>query len=138
MEIQTELVTLGPDGTLKLPADVRRKLGNARRLSVISVGTSLVLAPIPEEWVDSSGRVLYYEGGLITRDPKIMFGTPVITGTRIPARTIAGFIQSGYSSSTVVEEFPQLTGAQVEAAVNFLGKRQRRSKKRREKARDSS
>lgn len=128
MVIQTTLVELTRDGTVKFPPDIRRKLRNQHQLSVTRVGTSLVLAPVPEQWTRATGRVVKYQNGLIVRDPKVMFGTPVIAGTRVPARTISGYVESGYSHEQIQQEFPFLSNEQINAALRFSQRRQRRNR----------
>ncbi|MBI4786199.1 MAG: DUF433 domain-containing protein [Chloroflexi bacterium] len=119
METRTITVEIARDGTLKLPPDFQRTLGDSRELSVTRIGSSLVLAPLPENWAHPSGRVTHYENGLVVRDPKVMFGTPVLAGTRIPVRTIWGYLDSGYSPAQIRLEFPFLTLEQIEAAKRF-------------------
>ena len=131
METRTITVEVARDGTVRLPPDFQRNLGDSRELSITRIGTSLVLTPIPENWTRPRGRVTSYEDGLIVRDPKIMFGTPVITGTRVPVRTIIGYLESDYSPAQIRQEFPFLTIAQIDAAKRFYQKQsKRRSSKR--------
>jgi uncharacterized protein (DUF433 family) len=74
------------------------------------------------------GRVIKYQSGLIARDPKVMFGTPVIAGTRVPVRTIVGYIESGYSPAQIQDEFPFLTDQQIDAALKFSRRPKRRTR----------
>lgn len=130
MEVRTVTVNIAPDGSVKLPADIRREWGNPRELGITRVGTSLVLAPVPEKWTQLGGRVIYYENRMIVRDPKIMFGTPVIAGTRIPVRTIVGYSKSGQSIEQIRDEFPFLTSEQIRAALHFQKRSSRSARKR--------
>ena len=57
--------------------------------------------------------------GRITIDVNIMFGTPVITGTRIPVRTVVKYLHSGYTPEEIINELPQLTLEDIEAVVDF-------------------
>ncbi len=120
MVIPTTIVDLERDGTLKLPRHIARQFRAQKQLSITRVGTSLVLAPIPTRWTRAAGRVVKYQNGLIVRDPKIMFGTPVIHGTRIPARVIAGYAAAKYSHDQIRNEFPFLSDAQIDAAIRFI------------------
>ncbi len=83
---------------------------------------------MPDKWARTTGRVIKYQNGLIVRDPKIMFGTPVIAGTRVPARTIAGYVESGYSPEKIRKEFPFLTEGQIDAAWKFARREQRQAR----------
>ena len=57
--------------------------------------------------------------GRITLDANIMFGTPVITGTRIPVGTVVKYLHNGYTPEEIIDELPQLTSENIEAAVEF-------------------
>ena len=127
MVIRTTVVELARDGTLRLPLAIRRGLRKQNRLSVTRIGTSVVLAPMPERWTQPSGRVSKYERGLILRNPKVMFGTPVIAGTRVPVRTIVGYLESGISPTKIRKELPFLTVAQIEAAARYHRKQARQT-----------
>lgn len=55
----------------------------------------------------------------ISRDPMIMAGVPCIKGTRIPAATVVAYVGEGQSPEDIAREFPQLTVADVRAALSF-------------------
>ena len=128
MVIQTTIVEMTRDGTLKLPPKIRHAFRHPQQLSITRIGTSLVLAPIPDQWTRTAGRVIKYQNGLVVRDPKIMFGTPVIAGTRVPARTIAGYVEAGYSPEDIRKEFPFLTDRQINAAWEFTRREKRQAR----------
>lgn len=46
---------------------------------------------------------------LIVKDPEILGGTPVITGTRIPVTLLARLIKVGYTDKIINYEYPSLT-----------------------------
>ena len=52
-------------------------------------------------------------------DHRIMGGVPCITGTRIPVATIVGLVAEGLTVGQIVAEYPQLTAADVRAALEF-------------------
>jgi uncharacterized protein (DUF433 family) len=58
-------------------------------------------------------------GTLITRDPKIRGGRPIIAGTGTTVRRVVGLYQEGLSPEEIDEELPQLTIAQVYAALSY-------------------
>ena len=43
---------------------------------------------------------------LITSDPKILNGTPVFKGTRVPIRTLFDYLSDGLSLEYFLESFP--------------------------------
>jgi uncharacterized protein (DUF433 family) len=55
----------------------------------------------------------------ITIDPKIMFGKPVIRGTRVPVELILRKIGEGMSEQEILVHHPQLTVDDIHAAAAF-------------------
>lgn len=50
---------------------------------------------------------------VISRDPEIMGGTPVFSGTRVPVQTLLDYLEAGESIDEFVEGFPTVTREQV-------------------------
>jgi uncharacterized protein (DUF433 family) len=59
---------------------------------------------------------------LIESNPKIMFGKPVIKGTRITVELILEKIANGESVEAILSSYPHLTREQVLACVDFARK----------------
>jgi uncharacterized protein (DUF433 family) len=55
----------------------------------------------------------------ITASPRIAGGAPIIQGTRIAVRAIAGYYQLGMSVDDILQSLPHLTQSQVHAALTF-------------------
>ena len=55
----------------------------------------------------------------ISIDPNICFGKPCIRGTRIWVSLILDFLASGTSIEELLEEYPQLTRADILAAIAY-------------------
>jgi uncharacterized protein (DUF433 family) len=55
----------------------------------------------------------------IAMNPKIMFGKPVITGTRIPVELILRKLGAGLSPEAITAQHPDLTMEDIRAAVAF-------------------
>jgi uncharacterized protein (DUF433 family) len=53
-------------------------------------------------------------------DPAVAFGKPVIRGTRVPVYLIADVVEDGATSSEIVDDYPELTEADVAAALAFV------------------
>ena len=51
--------------------------------------------------------------------PRIAGGAPIIQGTRIAVRAIAGYYQLGMSVDEILQSLPHLTQSQVHAALTF-------------------
>lgn len=58
----------------------------------------------------------------ITINPKIMFGKPVITGTRIPVEIILDKLEVGQTTEEILQDYPRLTEADIKAAVAYANK----------------
>jgi len=54
---------------------------------------------------------------VISSNPKVMGGTPVFRGTRVPVQTLVEYLESGESISDFLEGFPTVTKKQV---ITFL------------------
>ena len=59
------------------------------------------------------------ENSHIVVDPNICSGKPCIRGTRIMVTNILGMMAGGYSVRRVVESYPELTKADVSAALEY-------------------
>lgn len=55
----------------------------------------------------------------ITRNPDVMWGQYVISGTRIPVTAINNFARRNYSAQEIQREYPSLSIAQINAAIAF-------------------
>jgi uncharacterized protein (DUF433 family) len=56
-------------------------------------------------------------GNVILSDPEIMGGTPVFTGTRVPAKTLFDYLESGHSLDEFLDDFPSVDRQQVAIAL---------------------
>lgn len=59
---------------------------------------------------------------LITQNPDILGGKPVIAGTRLSVETILELISSGMEKEEIIKEYPFLTKKQIQAAVKYAAK----------------
>ena len=60
---------------------------------------------------------------IISASPRIMGGTPVFTGTRVPAQTLLDYLKAGESIDDFLDGFPTVTREQVIALLEEAGKR---------------
>lgn len=63
---------------------------------------------------------------IINRDPEILGGTPVFTGTRVPVSAIFDYLEAGDSLDEFLDDFPSVSRAQAlallgEAKTHFTG-----------------
>jgi len=54
--------------------------------------------------------------GRVVRRRKVMGRQAVFEGTRIPLATVVGYLERGYNTEQIIEAFPALTPADVDAA----------------------
>lgn len=59
---------------------------------------------------------------LITSDPKILGGKPIIAGTRMSVEVILEFLAGGMGIKEMLKEFPFLTKKQIQAAIKYAAK----------------
>jgi uncharacterized protein (DUF433 family) len=64
----------------------------------------------------------------IERNPAVMGGEPVITGTRVPVRTIAGLIEMGETREVLREDYPHIPEAAYPVAVLWTHANPRRGR----------
>ncbi len=60
---------------------------------------------------------------IISTSPEIMGGTPVFTGTRVPAQTLLDYLKAGESIDDFLDGFPTVTREQVIALLEEVGKK---------------
>lgn len=58
-------------------------------------------------------------GSLITHDPRIHRGRPIIAGTGVTVARIIGWYQLGLSPEQIADELPHLSLAQIYAALAY-------------------
>ena len=57
-------------------------------------------------------------------NPKVMIGKPVIRGTRVPVELILRKLSEGATEDDVLEAYPRLTRADIQAAIGYAVDRQ--------------
>jgi len=65
------------------------------------------------------------EGKLINRierNPEIMFGKPVIRGTRLPVDLLLEKMAYGYGEDKILEEYPFITREDIRAALLYASR----------------
>ena len=56
---------------------------------------------------------------LITQDPDILGGKPIIAGTRLSVESILELLSSGMEIKEVLVEYPFLEKEQIQAAIDY-------------------
>ena len=55
----------------------------------------------------------------VSRDPDVMHGELVFTGTRVPARTLVGYIKAGRTLDDFLDGFPSVPREKAEAYLEM-------------------
>lgn len=58
-------------------------------------------------------------------NPEVRFGRPCIAGTRISVADVLGWLGSGQTIPEILEDFPELTQAQIQACLLYAADRER-------------
>ncbi len=69
--------------------------------------------------IDSLNHRNNLETGRIVHGKFTLQNEPVFEGTRIPVAAVKRYLDAGYSSETILSEYPGLTLADIEAARSF-------------------
>lgn len=56
---------------------------------------------------------------IVTVDPRILGGTPVFAGTRVPVKNLFDYLEAGDSLEVFLDAFPSVTREQVVAALEM-------------------
>ncbi len=57
--------------------------------------------------------------GRVEQNRYVAHNAPVLSGTRVPTRAVWNLHQAGYSAEKIIAEFPRLSAADVDAAVDY-------------------
>jgi uncharacterized protein (DUF433 family) len=60
---------------------------------------------------------------VIDRNPEILGGTPVFSGTRVPVQTLLDYLAAGQALSEFLDDFPSVERSQAVAALEELKRR---------------
>jgi len=58
---------------------------------------------------------------LIQRSPKILGGTPVFAGTRVPIRILIDYLKAGDDVERFLDDFPTVKRVQVTGVLEIAG-----------------
>ena len=64
-------------------------------------------------------ETLRYLDGRITVDPDLCNGHPTVRGLRITVETVLGFLSAGDSPREILEQYPSLEPADIDACIRF-------------------
>jgi uncharacterized protein (DUF433 family) len=95
---------------------------------VLSEALRVAMTPEAAEAIERADEYARLRDRYIQRDPAIMGGEPVIRGTRIPVRTIAGLIEQGESRDVMREDYPHVPAEAYAVAVLWAHANPRRGR----------
>jgi uncharacterized protein (DUF433 family) len=73
------------------------------------------------ENIDSHFTAIHYNFNMATvvsRNPKILGGTPVFAGTRVPVESLFDYLAHGRTIDYFLEQFPSVQREQIEALLD--------------------
>ena len=88
---------------------------------------AIALEPIANEMRLAANRLrdrTSEQQGQIVRNRHVVHNAWVVAGTRIPTSAIWNYHKAGYSSQQIIQEYPRLTDADVQAAISFERRRE--------------
>jgi uncharacterized protein (DUF433 family) len=93
----------------------------SREIDTVEVSEVLALriGALVRELLDRTQRFERWKGKLTT-DPDIMGGEPVFPGTRLTVRRVGGMLERGEDPSAILEDYPHLTGEDLELARLYV------------------
>lgn len=78
--------------------------GDARARRTLSVTPAPIVMELPDR---------------IVRSPELMGGKPCVRGTRVTVGTVVGLFASGHSAEAILEAYPYLERADLDAALAY-------------------
>ena len=66
----------------------------------------------------------------IVTDPAVLLGKPIVRGTRVPVYLIVGLVEAGMTPAEIVDDYPDLTVEDVEAAITYAAREKNRTEVR--------
>jgi uncharacterized protein (DUF433 family) len=66
--------------------------------------------------IEAAGKRDPETPGKVVKRRGVQGGKPIFAGTRIPVGTVQRYLEAGYSTEEIIEEYPSLTPADIEAA----------------------
>jgi len=75
-------------------------------------GEPLSYSPIMQTWL--SERIVF--------DPAVCHGKPVVRGTRVLVANVVGAVAAGEAMQEVLQDYPSLAEADVQACLEFAGR----------------
>ncbi len=55
----------------------------------------------------------------VTRNAEVLGGKPIIRGTRVPIDLIVGLVDNGVSAREILEDYPDLSVEDIDAAIAY-------------------
>lgn len=59
------------------------------------------------------------KNGIVSRDPEVVSGELVFTGTRVPAKTLIDYLKAGDTLDVFLDDFPTVSRGQAAAYLDM-------------------
>lgn len=107
---------LRPSAKKELYRRLRRAPSNARKVDLDGIAIDISRA---RREARKGARRLRHAVRVIVCDPEIRGGEPVIRGTRVPAYTLADLAKQGVPAEEILEDYPSIDRAKLDAALAY-------------------
>jgi uncharacterized protein (DUF433 family) len=57
--------------------------------------------------------------GIVSRDPEVMSGELIFTGTRVPAKNLVDYLKAGHTPEEFLDDFPTVSREQAEGYLQM-------------------
>jgi uncharacterized protein (DUF433 family) len=57
--------------------------------------------------------------GIVSRDPEVMSGELIFTGTRVPAKNLMDYLEAGHTLEEFLDDFPTVSREQSEGYLQM-------------------
>jgi uncharacterized protein (DUF433 family) len=108
----------------------RRQSENPQADFEIRLAEGVIRVEIKQARIEMAQRwaALRDAAELVVSDPEIRGGAPVLRGTRVPVYVIADLVAQGADTSELLEDYPSLDAALIQAALAYAETNPRRGR----------
>ncbi len=120
LQLEAEGLRLLPVGTRREIAESIQRSPKAEKLPVANGTALLVEIGAARRAVESQLKQLAHMEEMVVSDPRIMRGTPVFKGTRIPVDLVADMLAQGATAEEILEGYPTLSKEKIAIAPLYM------------------
>ena len=122
---------LSPEGKRRLRQQLGHQVRERQRPEVVTIGAVEVRIAPEVEAIEQKLDRIEQARSIVTSDPEVRAGEPVVRGTRIPVHMQGDLAEQGASREELLEDYPALTPEALDAALLYARMYPRRGRRRR-------